>query len=171
MRLRNIRARYVYQILVALAVDQLLLEDAGGLTVRRLWRRFEVLELFSSRAVNDRARETARINAVEWSCFQNLVDFFGSQVWWHAYDLRSFIYRVLSPHYALVTFLTRHKLGNHGTILLVNCRFVGVSTSDGTFLPRVLAILFQRPRYLRQLDLSASPVVVGTYFALHVAVR
>ena len=76
VRFRNVRARYVHQILVALAVYQLLFENTGGLTRWLLWRRFIVLKLLASRAAYDCARKTARVYAVEcWSCFQNLVNF------------------------------------------------------------------------------------------------
>ena len=78
----------------------------------------------------------------------------------------------LKLHHALVALLAGHELGNHGTVLLVDCRLVSVRAPNRA-RPVIPVVTLGRARNLWQLNFTVVPmstIVVGTNLALDVVV-
>lgn len=166
MLLLQILARDVQ--LVRRAVDELLLQHASMLARLLLWCRIVILQLLSRRIARLSTRHDAPISL---SSQENILVFVGRHV--GVVARRAVMDAFLEFHHALVALLARHELGDHGTVLLIDCRLVSVWASNRVGA-LVAMVTLRRSCDLGQLDfttmMAMTAIIVGSHLTLHVVV-
>lgn len=78
---------------------------------------------------------------------------------------------LINLHDSFVALLTRHQLGNHGAILLVNSGLVCIGPANRASFVVTVMLLLALSRDFRQLEVVLmSAILVGSHLALHIVV-
>ena len=130
----EVLARDIQQAtLVRRAIDQVLLDSN---LVIALWRRIKILQLLARGSTRLSTRQRRHATAP----VRSQDDILGLLMAELRVQLVVPARRVVQPHHPLIALLTRHQLGDHRTVLLVDVRFVDVRSSNGaTFI--ILVVL------------------------------
>lgn len=165
MLLLHILSSDVKQVgLLGRIVDHLFLHHRRVLARLLLRRRVVILQLLSRRTIVLHPRDAAAPIRRQ----QHLCILLGAQFGVQQVRVAPAAAVLVDLHDALVAFLAGHQLGNHGAILLVNSRLVGIGAANGARLVVTVVLLARDFRQLEVVVVTA--VLVRTHLALHVVV-